>query len=453
MSEASPRGVVDSSSISGDDIFLFVNPKSGGNKGRIFLKVETRPLEVDVEGSKIRLHINSLLDGEPGKRPGFAQLKQVFAQTGKPVRAIVCGGDGTVMWVDSEASSQGIDTSRQMLFGVCPLGTGNDFSRFYGWGGRNPKSSLLDDDYEGLKVLARQWWRATVHPHDVWQVHTTVCPHSGIMKQVNKDYEEEEMELDDDNFTQPIINYFSIGQESQVGVEFDRNRTKYQTCNLAVYAACGIMEELSCSTQQRIDNLIHHVSEGTRDEDGRVVLNNDDDGLDESGEPLPKLVGSPEVLMFLNINSFSGGKCKPWSRDLKDGVEPPAGAAEVDIDNDPGDGRLEVLTLPNIVNIPLDKVIKSARRVYSGGPFTVTYYETEDDDLHVYYEVDGEFYHLINPVDTQLNRIKQLRVLRKHDSDAGTTSMKTLLKDGKQKLKRGARNVKAAGAGLCSSED
>ena len=51
------------------------------------------------------------------------------------VRVVVGGGDGTVLWVVEEMLKAGIDFNKCAL-GVIPFGTGNDFSRVLGWGGK-----------------------------------------------------------------------------------------------------------------------------------------------------------------------------------------------------------------------------------------------------------------------------------------------------------------------------
>jgi len=48
-------------------------------------------------------------------------------------KVIICGGDGTVMWVISELHNHNIDTEQTPL-AIIPLGTGNDFSQYLGWG-------------------------------------------------------------------------------------------------------------------------------------------------------------------------------------------------------------------------------------------------------------------------------------------------------------------------------
>lgn len=50
-------------------------------------------------------------------------------------RVIVGGGDGTVMWVVQEMHKYKLDFEKCPL-GTIPFGTGNDFSRVLGWGGK-----------------------------------------------------------------------------------------------------------------------------------------------------------------------------------------------------------------------------------------------------------------------------------------------------------------------------
>ena len=47
---------------------------------------------------------------------------------------IVCGGDGTVSWVLNKLSNYVIKMS-ELIFGILPIGTGNDMCRSLGWKG------------------------------------------------------------------------------------------------------------------------------------------------------------------------------------------------------------------------------------------------------------------------------------------------------------------------------
>jgi len=385
------------------DIFLFVNPKSGGNTGQVFLEAP-QPFHVDLKrGGQVNLRIFSLPDGESGNKPGFLELRRAV-QVQSPVRVVVGGGDGTVMWADSEATKHGIDTPSQVIFGIVPLGTGNDFSRVAGWGGENP-SGFLDKDCKGLRKMVSDWAEAAWRPHDVWEVRLGVSESEGEILHV--DSEQEEAPLDSVELALPMINYFSIGQESKVGIEFDKHRTKSQACNLFVYACEGICTEVACGETQHIGDIVAGLHVGTSSE-GRVIMDS------RGGSALPELVGNPESLMFLNINSYAGGNAHFWQQDSKCGVDPRPEPEAVDVPADPGDGKLEVVTLPNIVDIPLDGMEHHAKRVHSGAPYYVEFFEDEEDDtLDAYCEVDGEFYHLVNPVSVTIRQLKRLRVLQK----------------------------------------
>lgn len=62
----------------------------------------------------------------------FPIVKQ-YTDSKKKTLGIICGGDGSIMWVVSELKKYNIDPLRIPL-GVLPVGTGNDFSQNLGWG-------------------------------------------------------------------------------------------------------------------------------------------------------------------------------------------------------------------------------------------------------------------------------------------------------------------------------
>ncbi len=64
---------------------------------------------------------------------GFKRLKEHSEIKKYKCFTIVCGGDGTVMWVINEMIKAQINIAL-MPIGIIPLGTGNDFSRELGWG-------------------------------------------------------------------------------------------------------------------------------------------------------------------------------------------------------------------------------------------------------------------------------------------------------------------------------
>ena len=127
---------------------MVVNPTSGGNLAAEFLKLnkqkpktgELVPVTPCLMLKEVIMHIYDLKD-EPSRKSAFSELLKA-AKVGE-VRLIVCGGDGTVTWAVSELRSIIFreekdnlnNIIKNVLIGVVPFGTGNDFSRVLGWGG------------------------------------------------------------------------------------------------------------------------------------------------------------------------------------------------------------------------------------------------------------------------------------------------------------------------------
>ncbi|KAM6220845.1 diacylglycerol kinase theta [Rhynchocyon petersi] len=127
-------------------LLVFVNPKSGGLKGRDLLCSFRKLLNPH--------QVFELTNGGP--LPGF----HVFSQTPR-FRVLVCGGDGTVGWVLGA-----LEETRHRLacpepsVAILPLGTGNDLGRVLRWGagysGEDPFSVLVSVD-EADAVLMDRW--------------------------------------------------------------------------------------------------------------------------------------------------------------------------------------------------------------------------------------------------------------------------------------------------------
>jgi len=381
-----------------------VNPKSGGNKGEIFLQAP-QPFPVEVSpGRSVNLRIFSMLDGKPGDKPGFKALKQTVARQ-KPTRLVVGGGDGTVMWADGECEKHGIDTTKDVMMGIVPLGTGNDFARSYGWGGNNPKD-LDKDDWALLKDMTKNWATAIPSYHDVWHVLIRVHPATGVVHKVGDD--REEIETGKKILEGPLVNYFSVGMDSRAGIIFDKKRTKSQTANLLVYAFAGAETMCSCGQWDHVDSVIHSMYQG-KDETGELIFNQcrEDDK--------PDLVGHPASVLFLNIDSYAGGNATFWDVKRPSGREPESPPDRIDVFQDPGDGRLEVVSIPRITSIALEQLHNDALRVWSGGPYYLRFADDTDDtpeDFEAWCQIDGEYYHLEDPTDCTVTLKKKIRTLR-----------------------------------------
>ncbi|CAE6955016.1 unnamed protein product [Symbiodinium natans] len=294
--------------------------------------------------------------------------------------------------------------------------------------GNNPEG-IADNDWELLHKLVKRWANATIRHHDVWEVTVNLDHNDGQLLKIGKEKVEVEEHLEVASKTFHMVNYFSIGQESQVGMHFDKHRTKSQTCNLFVYGAAGFVQELRCWGVQHVGNLVANLYKGDRKDNANLILDSEGD----AGEP--QLIGNPESLMFLNINSYAGGKAHLWQSECDVGVDPPPPSGSLSDEQDPGDGKLEVVTLPVIANIALDNLVHQARRVCQAGSYFLEYFKNEDG-MNIYFEVDGEFYHAVNPDSTVVKLYKKLQVLQKNkldeaeDSDSDWFDMDDFVPDG-----------------------
>uniref|UniRef100_A0A914HIS9 Diacylglycerol kinase n=1 Tax=Globodera rostochiensis TaxID=31243 RepID=A0A914HIS9_GLORO len=134
-------------------LLVFVNPKSGGNKGAKALNMLCwllNPRQV--------FDINVMR----GPKYGLDMFRKVHSS----MRILVCGGDGTVGWVLSTLDLLGWPAYPPIA--LLPLGTGNDLSRAMGWGG------TFSSDEPLAEVLAAVQTETSVTHLDRWRID--VCP-------------------------------------------------------------------------------------------------------------------------------------------------------------------------------------------------------------------------------------------------------------------------------------
>ena len=127
------------------------------------------------------------------------------------MRILVGGGDGTVGWVLSVIDQIKFLASPPSI-AVLPLGTGNDLARALNWGGGytdEPLTKILN------KVLESRTTRL-----DRWKINIKQNPDIDI-----NEYAKEENVIS--NLKNDVMNnYFSLGADAHVCLEFHERRGK-----------------------------------------------------------------------------------------------------------------------------------------------------------------------------------------------------------------------------------
>jgi len=399
-------------------IFIFVNPTSGGNRASAITSIGAETLRFRGAEIESKVFIFDIRQGKSGEKPGFINLREqlerrAYISDGNPIRVLVAGGDGTVMWTIQEAIAHNIDTAR-IAFGVIPYGTGNDFARALGWGGSSPSVGIFDDGMKEFKLMVKEWLQADVKSFDIWEIAVKVNKETGHIKQV-KNKQKVIIEASSSSPTsktlttlvKPMCNYFSVGIESRIGLGFDKKRTKSQFLNKAVYGWEGI-KKLFTSTP-KISDVV--VSLSAHD---KTIFSNDVKG----GNDVPKLVGKPVSLIFMNINSFAGG-CNLWDGAKKPGLTGMDKSSELFTSTQScGDGKIEVLTYKSLPGLSMEQAKgtflsgNGCRIAQESGPVRLQF-KPDLGSKRTYMQIDGEFFTLDNPESIEITHKIAVRVLAK----------------------------------------
>ena len=219
---------------------------------------------------------------------------------------LVCGGDGTVGWVLSELEQIQFKY-RPPPLAIIPMGTGNDLSRSFYWGGRykdKPVRKVLYDVTEA-EVVELDRWKLDFQGNEGEK-------HDRAIDQIPKQ-------------NCVFNNYFSLGIDAHIALQFHNARNANQdkftsrTRNLLFYGLEGGKDLLI----QKWKYLMEHVTVRCTLQDGRKV---------DITKKL-KDYGAHSIL-FLNIKNYSGGT-RPWKQ-------------KAGYNASPNDGLIEVIALDNI---------------------------------------------------------------------------------------------------------
>ncbi|XP_021277211.1 diacylglycerol kinase 4 isoform X2 [Herrania umbratica] len=324
---------------------VFINPRSGGRYGPV---LKERLQQLISEEQVFDLH-----DVKPHEfvRYGLACLEKwanngdlCAKETRQNIRVVVAGGDGTVGWVLGclgELHQKGREPVPPVS--VIPLGTGNDLSRSFGWGGSFP--------FAWKSAIKRTLHRATTGPifrldrcswHVVLQMpggEVVDPPHS--LKATEECSLDQTLEIDGDvpdkvNYYEGVFyNYFSIGMDAQVAYGFHhlRNEKPYLAqgpiTNKIIYSGYSCTQGwfltpcMSDPSLRGLKNILRmHVRRVNCSEWEQI--------------PIPKSV---RAIVALNLHNYGSGR-NPWGN-LKPEYLERRGFVEAHAD----DGLLEIFGL------------------------------------------------------------------------------------------------------------
>lgn len=278
-------------------VIAIVNRKSGGQVGAECLAV-----------------LKELLSGpqviDVAECPDLPAVLRRFKGN---IRFLVCGGDGTVQWVMNSAATP-------HPIAVMPLGTGNDLSRSFGWGGG---VALSDMTRKTVAEYIYDCARASPRPLDRWFVQ--IEPFSAAAASSSSA----------SSRTLTMMNYFSIGIDAEIAMSFHQERDQFperfssQSKNVLKYAIKGFEASF----------------QGTPLDGAARVTG---DGEELAIHPLWKGV------IVSNVPCYQGGKDFWGPCDTKDSFTPV----------DAADGKLEVMGVAGTLHIGMCNIaFDTAHRV------------------------------------------------------------------------------------------
>ncbi|TWW55482.1 Diacylglycerol kinase theta [Takifugu flavidus] len=292
-------------------LLVFVNPKSGGLKGRELLHSFRKLLNPH--------QVFDITNGGP--LAGLHTFREV-----PRFRVLVCGGDGTVGWVLGvlEAIRHHL-VCREPPISIVPLGTGNDLARVLRWGSgytsEDPHHILVSVD-EAEEVLMDRW---------------TILLDA---QDISEDGRNNEF-LEPPKIVQ-MNNYFGLGIDADLSLDFhlaregEPDKFTSRLHNKGVYVKVGL-QKISHSRSLHKELQLQ---------------------VDNQKVPVPNIEG----LIFLNIPSWGSG-ADLWGSEVDDHFRKPR------ID----DGLLEVVGVTGVVHMgQVQSGIRSGIRIAQGNYIRLT---------------------------------------------------------------------------------
>ncbi|KAG0461658.1 hypothetical protein HPP92_021955 [Vanilla planifolia] len=324
-------------------IVVFVNSHSGGRLGPI---VKGRLLELIGQEQVFDLAETKPCDFV---QYGLACLENLADQgdycarsTRENLRVMVAGGDGTVGWVLGSLEELHVQNRIPIPpVGIIPLGTGNDLSRSFGWGGSFP--------FAWKSAVKRCLFRAatgSISHLDSWHIVVSLpdgepvdVPHS--LKLIGERFFNQDGDFEGECpdkitcFEGVFYNYFSIGMDAQVAYGFHHFREEKPEVAKGPIANKLIYTGYSCAQGWFFTPCMSDPSLRGLNNILRLSIKK----INVSNWEHIRVPSSVRAIVALNLHSYGSGR-NPWGSPkpeylLKKGF----------VEAQPDDGLLEIFGL------------------------------------------------------------------------------------------------------------
>jgi diacylglycerol kinase (ATP) len=304
-------------------ILVFINSKSGGRLGPELME-HFQDLISPEQVYDLAAHSPAEVLGYGlGCLDKLAASDECARLTRQNLRILVAGGDGTVGWVLSSVGAIREQSTNDTVppAGVIPLGTGNDLSRSFNWGGEfssTSKSTLSKYLVKTMNatVVNLDTWKAVVlpaksvaaediqFPHAMKPQHHVPLPSSVAGERHDKDESAPA-------FEGLFFNYFSIGMDAQVAYGFHHLRdekpwlARGRTANQMIYGTFGCTQGWFCTActmaprARGVSNILK-----------LSVRRRGNSSKDWEEIHLPSNI---RAVVICNLKSYAGGR-NPWGK-------------------------------------------------------------------------------------------------------------------------------------------
>jgi len=129
-----------------------------------------------------------------------------------------------------------------------PFGSGNDASRYFGWGTLAANKHLQSLHQICTEIVAN----AIIDRLDIWNV-SIEC--SDIFRVGEGQADKSLKPKASESYDFQMCNYLSMGNESKIGYSVEQNRTSSRCCNYACYTVQCLSNFFCCCCKPELESL------------------------------------------------------------------------------------------------------------------------------------------------------------------------------------------------------